>query len=763
MIRHPWLLCVFVVLASGIIGTLQTAASAADTEVAAPQLAEIVVTARKREELLQTVPISIAVLTAEEIEDRHIWTISDAVKYEPSLSFTTAQSPGLYYPAIRGMGLISTITPSVGVLVDGVDQSNDNTSINGTLLDIERVEIVKGPQSAAFGRGVIGGAINFVTKRPSFDPMGEVDGSAGQGDYQNYRVGYTGPITDWLAWRGSAQYYDYCGSFTNGFTHASCKTGAEAAKTGVLSLLAKPSDTFTAYARYLYSSEQVRQIAAYLLPVNGDYPGTNAPRILGELPDGDPDLIANNADNYPGLERIFNRGTVELDWTLSGMILTSLTNLNHIEVTRSQDTDFTADPQFLVPGIGYFGAFHQDRDETIAIYGEELRLASAGDSPLSWLVGAYANHERHGIVDYSRTGITTTRADGNVTPQTTTVSTTALFGQLIYRFSPRWSGSLELRAQDDEIGADATLNGISFGFPAPAGVHYTDSTTYRSYTPRYTLSYQLAPAVFLYANAAKGTEPGGYNIDPLLVTAPNAILPSQYRKYAEEQAWSYEIGAKSTWLSQQLTFDVAAFYVDWTDLQVRETVPFTLDGSVVNINYVANAGGVLIRGAEAELAFRPATGFSMSLAWSHNPARFKASYPNGTVNSLRASALPGATVTALGDQVPQVPDDTVTAAIGYERATSRTLRWFTEVDARWASKIFVDETDAAWIAPHAIAELRTGFRGTNWDLWLYANNLFNDERPAGAFTALNPTTFATTVQLQLQQPRQLGGRVIYRF
>lgn len=345
------------------------------------RLEEVLVTARKVEEKSQSVPLSLRVLTFEEMQKQGFDTLSDSGLLLPGVTFDVGGFVQDTRPAMRGMQN-ERGRPSVAILIDYIDASTENLSIAGgssalytRLLDVERMEVVKGPQTLLYGRNAFGGAINVVTRRPTFEWEGRAGVEIGNDGRQTLDGGVSGPIVDdVLAFRASLVKHDFDGFYDNPNTGAD--VGTEDSLAGSLSLLWTPTDRLKVYTRYQHSDEEYSQPASALVTWNERLPvpggtfaagppgsprlpcpgelGAAAPAVVqactrgvvtGELDAGESDidfsLDPSTGAPFPGLEQTQRFGTLQADYEAWNGTLTYLGGFMNNESSDRSDTDYT--------------------------------------------------------------------------------------------------------------------------------------------------------------------------------------------------------------------------------------------------------------------------------------------------------------------------------------------------------------------------------------------------------------------------------------
>ena len=650
---------VMAIVWSGTLAAMLTATGASAQRVDAGALQEIVVTARKRVENLQEVPVSVVAIGAEQIERRGLNNLADLEKLTPGFTWSEGLSQLDIRPAIRGQSNIRAASqPTVGIFVDG-NSVPWRSGLNLQTVDVSRIEVVKGPQSALFGRGVLSGAVNYVTKRPQAEFGGYAEALWGSDGRADLRGRIDLPASDVLAFAASARWSEFDGAFRNNLTGRD-GVGAEDARAGSISMLYEPSENFSAYLRGSYSKEWQGPPAWHVVPSNTQTgPMGTQVWFVGKVP-VDPALIAHNCDTCAGNERDVTWVTLNLDWKLWGGTLTSMTAYNQTDVYFDGDIDFSGLSEANLP-VGFLrNNLRQTIERDIGSIGQEIRFASDADRAVRWLAGAYYYDEKIDELGQSITGTVLTPSQVPKTPQTYKVSSTSVFGALYLDLTPRLTATAELRWNED----DATSDFIFSALPRQL------SNTWDAWLPRVSLDFKWTPDVMLYASAAQGTKPGGFNT---ALGAGSVQLPANLLPFDEEKAWSYEIGVKSALLDRRLILNAAVFRIDWTNVQVdSQFIP--PPPAVGSVGYTSNAGKADIEGAELELRWQATDRLGISAGYAYAPAR---------IVDYQDSRATAAGISTLGKkQLPYSSDSTGTLSILYEAPLANSWRGYAQLDAR---------------------------------------------------------------------------------
>lgn len=705
-------------------------------------LEEIVVTARKRTENLQEVPISIVAVSQEQIERRNLTDLADLAKSTVGFTWSEGLSPADARPAIRGQANIRTSSqPTVGVFVDG-NSVTWRSGLNLQTIDVSRIEVVKGPQSALFGRGVLSGAVNYVTRRPESQFGGYAEALYGSDGRVDLRGRLDLPASDTLSLAVSGRWSEFDGYFKNALTGRD--TGMEEANSGSIALLWEPSSEFTAYARASYSSEWQSQPARHVVPSNTQT-GTLPAQVwfIGELP-VDPSLISHNCDECGGMDRDVTWVTLNLDWQVRGGTFTSMSAFNDADFLSDYDTDFTGILPSELPIHPVFrNSFRNYRDRNIRSFGQELRFASAQEARLRWLAGAYYYDEK--VVDDARSLTGTTAPPSSVPsqPQRNDVTSMSAFGALTFDLTDRLTAGAEIRWNEDDARVDFLLSGV------PRSL----SNKWESWLPRFTLDFQWTPELMIYANAAKGSKPGGFNT-AIGAGVGGAQLPESLIAYDEESAWSYEIGMKSQLLDRRLTLNIAAFHIDWSDMQV-DSQYFPPPPAVGQVGYTSNAGKAEVTGGEIEVRWQATDALEVAAAYAFTPSR---------IFDYQLSQATVAGISTLGERnLPYTSDHSALASITYTAPLAGDWTWFGQLDGQFRGTQYATIANLAETGDRTLVDLRLGLNSQTWQFTAFVTNLFDDDTAESISPFLNPQTGARNFIVSVPDPRQWGLRVRYSF
>ena len=519
-----------------------------------PAASDIVVTARRREERLQDVPIAVTAISGDAIKQQQLVVVRDIAAYTPGLNINS-DSVGRAFVSIRGIGttLIDTVQPGVGIFIDGIYQPN-TTYLNSPLVDVARVEVLRGPQGTLFGNNTLGGAINVVTRQPSNEWQGRIDGALATGDnYQSISGSVSGPIVDdVLQFRVGGAYHKEDGFQRNLLAGGDQNPLETKSVNGTIRFLPASWARFTVnggYDRVFGGSTPYFNVRG---PRDYSLDGRTNQRSLGTI-----DYYAANL-----------KGEFDVDSLKT--TITAIAAYNQSDTKGAGDADYSP-----------IDFFRSTVTRTLKTRTGELRLDTKWSDNFSTLVGAF----------YARSTTdattTTTVVPASLTVPGTATSENENIAGFATGFLDLGNGlDLAVGIRYDHQKLDASTAGLAAAYKA------------NEWQPRATLSKRWTPDFMTYASVARGVRGGGQNGPG----APNLT-------YKGDSVWTYEVGSKASALGGRLTANVAAFYNDYKDfIGANALAPSTIRNPATGqpVGFVAinlNSGDVESYGAEAEVSF----------------------------------------------------------------------------------------------------------------------------------------------------------------
>lgn len=626
-------------LLSSTLGVVALAAPAAAQEAAqAPATGsvfgdnDIIVTAQKREQNLQDVPVAISVVSGAELERANVNSAEQLFQRVPTLTFRKGNTNKDSALSIRGVGTISFssgVEPSVSTVIDGVVYARTGQQTSD-FLDVERIEVLRGPQGSLFGKNASAGVINIITREPGEEFGGYADASWFQGNEFRIRGGVGGPISDSVRASITGFWSQYDGNGTNVYNNERVNGYEHWGVRG--KLIAEPSDKvkITIIADYAKNSDNgFADSIGQVFPSafnNAVFIPSLAPLTLDKYnKDIDNDLSPYTQDKNSGV-------SAQIDVDLGAAALTSITAYRHWYNYQQRDGDFRSDsPKYVNTGIAAGDVRSHDRgDLKFDQFTQELRLASTGPQFLEYVAGLYFYKTKE--VDYFNRTVTTCTAStlptvGGLTPCaagsstfvtnqgdadfTTELTSYSAFGQATANFTDSFRGILGLRYTHDEVSFDFTrVSTSTTAFPGVnPGFSATGSVKDNGWSGNAGLQYDLSEDVMAYGMYTRGYKGPAINVFfNMLARDTGAIDP--------ETANAFEIGLKTRLFDSRVTLNITGFYAKYENYQAN-----FLDlvaGQVVT--RLTNAGTVSTRGIEVDFNAPVTDNFSLSGGFAYTDA-----------------------------------------------------------------------------------------------------------------------------------------------
>ncbi|MDB6159232.1 MAG: TonB-dependent receptor [Gammaproteobacteria bacterium] len=646
-------------------------------------LEEIVVTAQKRAERLQDVPIQVNVFNEQAIADAGIRSTQDFVSYVPNMTFDRADTYRNSFVVIRGLTQITNADSPLAVVVDGVPQ-NDQKQFNMRLFDIDRIEVLKGPQGTLYGRDAIGGAVNIVTRAPTQELSGFGEVSYGNGSATQATGGLSGPLgSDKVLFRLSADYLTDDGRISNTYRH-------------------DKSD----YVDYDYTVRGRLNVApteSLKLDLRGQFGkfkgGTNQYSVVS---DNNPNHFVDPRYNIGPISKgDTGELTFKFDQELGFATLTGISGYTKITEVSRADLDFSNpvdNPEGFL-GFGFQAGQGQDLD--VKLYSQELRLVSATDQRLRWVGGMSYLYTDKALQ---------TRAFIDLDGQIDQINNPALvivnkreldrnhayagFGQFDFDLLPKLTLTAGARfdhdARDQADPATGTRRRKNF----------------QAWQPKVTLSYKPDEDATIYTTWSTGFRPGGFN-------APNVPIP----EFREEYLRNIEAGFKSTWWQRRLALNGALFYEQVSNYQY-----FFVDAASAS-QIIGNIDRVEVKGVELEAQLRVLPGWQVFANYGLD---------DSVIKRLAAFAQD------VGNHTPRSTEWSGVLGTEYRGALTASLTWFGRADLQLYGKKYWQIDNREVQDPKNYLNLRLGVEGGRWSAYLWGRNVTNTR----AYSEYNPQAFS---------------------
>ena len=706
---------------------------------------EIVVTARKREESLLEVPLSITALTSDDIEQKGIGEFKDIISFTPGFHFAE-HSVGRADRSnrilvIRGMHISqeNDHQQAATVFVDGAPTHG---SVIAGLEDAERIEVVRGPQSAYFGRATLAGAVNFVTKTPGREFQGKLTGEFGEYGTTNIGASIEGPVGDLMSFRIAASTQETDGQY-RAANDPGLKLGARKTDSIAATLYFEPSDSFNAKLRFHTWEDDDGPGAAFGYGVNNgeELFDCNLPNstlavrsgggnwFCGEAPFPSAQYIQYDDEMSPGKVNLLNgvaspgltidtitdnpfldgfgfareaeQLSLVMNFELSnGITLTSITASNENKWMALDDLDRRATADLGIRDVSLLNG--RDLED----FSQEIRITSPQDQRFRWMAGlSKFKFEGKRTSGFHIFGTVRSLSLGNVFD----IETEGYFAALEYDITDSLTINVEARRQEDEV-EEARSSGDEFV-----------SGTFKSTTPRVALDYRLNDDITLYASYGEGTRPGGFNVN--LFNQSQAVLDSLAavglkKEIDEEELEMIEVGMKASLLNGRAWLQAAIYQGDWSAQQAAGT--FVDD---VFYGGTATGGDIDLSGFELEGAWAVSDNFTVEATFSHNDSEIKK-----LTDCADCAVLMGdSDITGMGKRKQRNPKVQASVSGTLVGQMQNGIDWYWRTDYIHTGSSYATDANILETGASDRINMRFGLEKDNLKVELIGKNLTEDE------------------------------------
>ena len=753
---------------------------------------EIIVTSRKREETLMSAPVTVTAFGSKEIAEMALDELPDLVNFTPGFHYSehSVGKGGRFNRRLifRGMNPRTDRQTRQGatVFIDGAPILGSEI---GSTDNYERIEIIKGPQSAYFGRSTFSGAINAITKTPSDEWKSRISVEAANFGTTDISGQIEGPISDTLSMRLSARSYDTDGEYDNA-SDPGTTLGAESTTDVSLSLFAQPSDNLSIKVRlhswvdddgpsvgvFVNRNEQGELFTCN--PNGGTVAGGKW--LCGDVPYQGSSLVGMDTIITPvlqskyfssdmvasydrmfqpkhamGLERHAKEASLVIDYEMdNGMTLSFLTAAHENEYSSFEDFDRRVTAGMLGNYLGFMASadtysmsMTQNKDSS-----SEIRLTSAADSQINWMVGASYTSIEARLVGYNVLWGGTPRPTQSIS--TFDPETRAVFASVSYDINDTLSLSLEARKQDDKV-IEGTLGNEPL------------QNTFSSTTPRLIVDYKPREGLTYYAIYAKGINPGQFNagllgrtqgeLDQIAAQGGGGISVD------EEEITNIEFGTKARFWDDRAQITAAVYFSDWENAiapEILSIVNAAGDGENIQVN--SNGGQADLSGLEIEGTFLVSDNWTIDMTYSLNKSDIN------DFESADALALFGnRTIDGMGNSFSRYPEKSSSLSAIYAETLESGNDFFARGDlinqgSTWMTNANVTSTPA-----YSVFNLRVGLQSDTWRAEVYANNLLDKKGYSNLqlFPDLSGLSgpFTRGIMAGMIQQRQIGIRTTFDF
>jgi iron complex outermembrane receptor protein len=751
---------------------------AQDTESTSPTfLDEITVTARKTEESIQDVPLAISAYTSAEMTRRSMQELEDVALATAGFAFEDFGG-GYGVPVIRGGAQldITALDQSASVYMDGIYLPRGYMLDVGTV-GFDRIEVVKGPQSALFGRNAFLGAVNYISGGPSEELDLKLEVMAGTDERFDAYAEIGGPIIEgMLAARVLFGSSEFDGSWTNDNPNAASFSGRgtegnvggwDNTTIGV-NLDFQPSDALSIDLDY-YNVDRFNELApdirveagagdtncsATFFGGNryycGEIPTTYTP-LPGGSPEGsritkDPrsfsldaqteffhlgvalDLTENWSINYQFGDidaEVVSAGSGDRDPVVGSFnFFNPAQPVNYVNFTPIGTNEYTSHElrvEFNTgPWSGFFGVFTSEI--------KDRELFDFGLAPL----GGLEPYTIDPILGVSGTTALQLTRTGQI------VDTDAIFGRLAWESTDgKWRVGAEARYTDETKSFDTRTTD-------PASPNF--SGTWSPFTPRFTVDRQLNDDQMMYVSVAKGARSGGIN---------STVFDESQRTYEPDENWTLELGSKNVIMDGRLLLNAAVYYTDWNDQQIQ-TTPTGLPPGVIAPGIVDNTAGASIIGIELDGAWYATENFVMDYAVSYSLAEFDSGSISGRIASNGGcdDVVCPSDGSIGGNELPRQPPFQMSVGGTYSGTFANDWDWFVRGDVSYQDEQYIEELNLAWLPTRTLVNARISLSNGPWTMAVWARNLFDEDYAQNSFFIATP--FGTSYVPLLGEQQTMG-------
>ncbi|MDB6088796.1 MAG: hypothetical protein JWN85_1580 [Gammaproteobacteria bacterium] len=652
------------------------------------QLEEVVVTAQKREQNFNDVGVAVSAFSADDIAAAGFNTLNDIASQTPNVQIKNVLGNSITNVTIRGIGLNDYAVnnnPAAGIYVDNIYLVSP-AMLSFGLLDLDRIEVLKGPQGDLYGRNTTAGAVSFVSRKPSEVPDAKAE--VGVANYDNWHVegALGGGIAPGLSGRIALKTVQQDSGWQTNYITGK-RVGKIDRTSGRAQLDWKPTDNVNV-----------------LLNVHGGYDRSDVELIkvanvttsLGSQYAADP--YVSGASNRPHMDLQSLGTSLTVDWTLSKQLtLTSVSGYEHFTRLHVEDRDGTILQQLD-------GTFNNHLDQ----YSQELRLTYVGPE-LALIGGLFYSQDTVRTLDQyaasdllSLLGLNGLQTIGNQYRQRTRSEAAFVHGE--WNFAPSWTLIAGARFTDDHKNLDQATtflgaNGVVADIFTPVAHDYST----RNLSGKVGLDYKVVEHTLLYASVSRGFKSGGFQGQ--LTFDPTALKP-----FRDETVLAYELGLKTRLLQNTLQLNAAAFDYDYRNMQFYGPL---FDSPLGVLFGITNVGNARVRGMEADAWWRAASGLDIRVGVGSLDTRVTKSIVDGVTT---------------GSELPNSPKLTANGMIRYQWPVGKRLHADLTLSGNYQGHFAFDivrNPPQALVGGYFVGNADLGLGSDNWKVWLWGKNLFN--------------------------------------
>jgi iron complex outermembrane receptor protein len=794
-------------LSVAIIGLFAAGASPASSSEDSQEntLDRVTVTAQKREQEAQDVPISVTAFSETDIDRLGIDEFVDYATRSPNVGFSQQGNRAFTRMGIRGVTNVGGRANAVGIYLDEFNIAPNilvagwSRTLDTPLYDIERIEVLRGPQGTYFGRNTLGGAINITSRKPTPQSyFGNLRGEIDEHGTWLGRVSGNIPLGERSALRLTGYYRDVGGWMTNLADGGTNDGRDQGLRTAFRYDDGERLTVDLSLSRTEERQNQLEYVATGILapvpaqlvevvdnfhllfgafgtpPIDiNQFPQWPLPLVSQPLWPDTHDTFANDARRRSDSESDMFIGRINYRFD-NALELTSVTGYLNNDFEQFGDGDASPLPGFTVA-----------RDSISKGWSQELRLSSFGRGRIDWTVGGIVARDeisetdisshlaadpylnawgallfslgvQDGVVDLSDPQIQFLLANGLVpevfgpmsvgnfedTDRGIDTESYALFGDMTVEMTDALRLSVGLRWTRDEV-KFTEINRPSITLPVGTDIV---ETSFSNLSPRLALNYRFGDDLSTYATISRGYKVGGVNSD---VTTTDDGAVEQI--YSEETAWNYELGFKGVIADNRIQLNAALFYIEWDDIQVRG------QDVLSQRQFVQNATSANSKGGEIELVARLHSRLRWNLGYGYTDATF-----NNFPNAIPIDQVGFDTIDATGNRLPYAPEQTFNTGAEFSFAGPASTNGWLRADYRYTSRQFVEATNDTdrILGSFDLVNVRLGLDADRYGVALFVNNVFDEKYSLGT---QGLETYYTGLQRSVGMPRTFGAVFNYSF
>jgi outer membrane receptor protein involved in Fe transport len=729
-----------------------------ESQPSSSMVEEVVVTATRRSESIQSVPMSITAVTAATLQESAATTFFDYASGIPNLSLGFSDSGANAGFANSRQVTIRGIA-GAGTTGFYIDDTPVPASIDPKVVDVSRIEVLRGPQGTLYGSLSMGGTVRMITEQPDDrNLLARAHGALSDTERTNTPNYQTDgalnmPLIDGKLGIRISGVREEDGGYFKRYAQNTGRTidniGQSASNGAEVALLWQPIDSLSITPRVMYQYSQwngtpfstVNYNASQLTPIFIK-PGSFTQTEPFDIPEA-----AIDEWTLSSLDIKYNQ-----PW---GTVVLSSSYFKRRTVDRQDESVAVADLFGFSPALP--ASIQEESHPRYQV--EELRFASSFSRPFQVVAGYYYQHLNTSGVSYqpnfvpglnAATGLGTDEvfeSKGRAVQKEK-----APYAEATYDITGHLRATVGLRQTEiNTLTGPSHTDGI---FGAPNRVRITN-VTQKIVTPKYSVQYRFSPDSQMYATAAKGFRPGTTSFLPTAVTCGSQLASYGFKPgqldVLPDTVWSYEVGAKTSWLNQRVTVDAAVFRINWSKIQENVSLP-------CGASFVANGGDARSQGAELDINARITDKLSVQLSGGYDDAKYTTTVPGALFQT--------------GDRIPQVARESFEIGVNYTQPVFTGAEAFGHLDYRvvgdaWSTNNSVTDPTTGHVIPlirpaYHMADLRAGLRNGPAEYALFVKNLTNEvvnlsDTAAVSFPAPGITRVA------VNQPRTIGVEVRYRF